>query len=220
MYIRPVLSRAAIVAALTAVSAGAALANSWSAFNQWDSISGVGVAYNGVRTFTVSLAPGATMVVGGTTYNITKIFGFFSLDADGIDGNGNDLIADGSDFTDGSKDWVWVTDNDHAHPADSVGGWEGNPAQEFIPPDQQFTYNSSPAFDVTRVASFGFHMMYYNPTITSGTGSAGTPYTAYFKGPTDGHGHPRFEVPEPVTSSLMGASAIMFLRRRMRKRTA
>lgn len=218
MSLRTFALRTVGVGAFVVATAGAALANNWSAFNAWTSISGVGVSYDGIRSFDVSLSAGATMVYGGTTYNLTKIFGFFSLDVDGIDGNGNDLIADGADFGTAPNDWTWTTDIDHQHPADSVGGWEGNPAHEFIPPTETFTYDTG--FDVGRVAYFGFHFMYYDPTLTSGFGSAGNPYTAYFKGPTDGHGHPRFEVPEPITSSLMGASALLFLRRRSRKRNA
>lgn len=203
--------RVAGAVALLWATVGTSQAVDWNSFHSVTSLSGIGVVWDGSLGFTVSVDPTATMLIGSDTYHITEVFGFYLLNNTNT-GTPN-LNATGSDFFDprgNGNPNVWSFEGD----GHNWAGWEGNPEHALIPPPIKFNFDS---LTVSSISDLGFHFRTLE-TLSSGLGGGNT---AFFKvAPNDDHHGHVSETPEPVTSSLMVAGALAFLRRRVRRKAA
>jgi hypothetical protein len=118
--------------------AGAASAQSYNAFLPVDQISGIDVLNSGLSyTVTVGAAPSYT--VGGITYDIQDVFGFWVLNGSGV----VDATLSPSD------DWM-------VRQHDSAAGWMTPPPQGLTAGESYtFTFDS---IDPATVEDFGFHV--------------------------------------------------------------
>lgn len=184
------INRLIVGVGLTLACASGAFGQSFNSFHSWTAVSGVHVDEVGSLGYTVSLDAGATMVWNGSTYTITDIFGFWCLSSSSSVG----LSSTGVN----QSHWKYDTDNNNA-----CSGWDDNSKTYDIPPAVTFYYDT---LDKSKVADYGLHF-----TIKD---NQGLTQTAFFKGTLVS------DTPEPVTSSLLAASALLFVRRRLRRRVA
>ena len=124
-------SRAAIVALCGLSLTAGALATTRSSFIAIDSNSGITFSTSNGLTIDVILGANPTFSVGGNTYHITSVIGFYALSDD------DDFATiNNSDFG------VWSTDNNQSGPG-GIAGWKCNPNNGFGPNNHQvFTFNA------------------------------------------------------------------------------
>lgn len=121
-------------------------AQSRSSFQTPTAMTGVSVNKLDSTNFSVSLAAGATMTIGGTTGQITDIFGFWALDDD------NDLSGTGSDFG------VWNY-NENYSGTGGIVGFNTNPNTGITQGNSQtFHFNSLEG----TVEGYGVHIRLAN----------------------------------------------------------
>ncbi|HVT12754.1 MAG TPA: PEP-CTERM sorting domain-containing protein [Fimbriimonadaceae bacterium] len=173
--------------AITAIAAVAS-AQSYNAFDQAQGIYGIQVAQNGLG-YTVSLDPGAYLMIDNLRHDITDIFGFWSL-------SGTNAL-NGSGATQNGWDW-----NSHSAGGGYIAGWKNDPKNVDIQPGEQLTFTYSGLFQ-PNVEGYGFHLSLAQAYNGSNT--------AYFKGSLN-------PVPEPATLGILGVGVVTFLRRMRKQR--
>jgi len=165
--------------------AGATLsmAQSYGSFQSATGIYGVDVHQSGLN-YTVSLEPGAYLDFSNTHYDITDVFGFWTLSAN------NPLNASGAD----QNNWNWNAKSNNG----DIAGWTDNSKHDDILPNgsQTFTYS---ALSQSNVEDYGFHLTLAQ-SINGGN-------TAYFTGPLN-------PVPEPASIACLGVGLFALIRRR------
>lgn len=172
---------------LVVLGGGVATAQSYSSFNAADGIFGVSVSHNNLD-YTVAMSPGAYLLLGGNHYDITDIFGFWSLSGS------NSLGASGVD----QISWNW---NTHSTGGD-IAGWTNNSKSNDIQAGEQLTFTYG-ALNQANVEGYGFHFSLAQNFNGSNT--------AFFRGPLN-------PVPEPASLACLGVgAAALMLRRRQRK---
>ncbi|HWA81988.1 MAG TPA: PEP-CTERM sorting domain-containing protein [Fimbriimonadaceae bacterium] len=165
------------------LSAAFASAQSYNSFNLTDGIYGIGVNQNNL-SYTVSMSPGAYLMLGGSHYDITDVFGFWSLSG------ANPLNASGAD----QIQWNW---NSHST-GGYIAGWNNNSKSNDIQPGGQLTFTYD-ALTQANVEGYGFHFSLAQNFNGSNT--------AYFRGPLN-------PVPEPAGLAAVGLGLAALLRRR------
>jgi hypothetical protein len=178
-------SRTSLLAlALLGAASSTAFSQSYSAFNATTSIFGVGVTHTGM-TYTVSLSSGAYLMMGGTHYDITNIFGFWSV-------SGTHPLS-GSGTT--QHNWSF---NSKTTGGGYTAGWtdpsKGNDI--VVGGHQSFTYA---ALTQPNVEQYGFHF-----SLAQNFGSGNT---AFFRGQVQG-------VPEPSSYAVGGLCLAALVHRR------
>ncbi|MCA9279449.1 MAG: hypothetical protein H6815_01540 [Phycisphaeraceae bacterium] len=139
-------SNALLCSALVALLGGttAASAQTRSSFLSVDAIAGVSVTQLTATSFEVSVSSSPTFSVGGSTYNITDLFGFWAL------ADTNDLLG-----TSTSSFSVW-NENENNASAGGIAGWKTNP-NTGLTASTTLVFNFD-AFDANEVDRFGFHV--------------------------------------------------------------
>lgn len=173
------------------------------AFADGTNFSGVTVSQSG-KAYTVSVANGATVKIGSTTYNIIRAFGFFTL----RDVNPDNQGASGSDFSSSTGNWKFGTNNAGVG---SVAGWESQGSAGVTGGHSQtFTFNT---INVANVNEVGFHLGLsqhheddqHGDTFRSSQDDENTQFVK-FSG--------RQAVPEPFSMAALATGAIAVIRRR------
>lgn len=177
------------VAALAWV-AGSAQATTRSSFRDVDSVVQVTpITSNAGRTYTVSLGAHPTFSVGGTSYAITDLIGFYVLS--------NDLnfslisplatVNSPGPFADDSSD----------SGTGAIAGWRSNPNSGIVAGGSQ-TFTLPAGFPIADIDQLGFHVR-INGTFPGTSGNTGNITGA---------------IPAPGACVMFGAAGVLALRRR------
>jgi len=183
------MKRTLILASVFAVSA--AQAQTLSSF-QLSDIDGLTVTESSPLKFSVSLAPGATVNIGGTSYAIKDVFGVYR-------------VATSGGYTDaGSKSAPWSWKWDGLSGPKQVAGWDDNDKGNSLSAGENFEFEFSKLTATAgTVETYGFHVR-----IDGKLNGSDTFYTR------DKNFAP---VPEPTSMAILGFGGLAFLRRRFKK---
>jgi hypothetical protein len=128
-----------VAALVGAAQIGAA--QSYNSFHATDGIYGVVVTQSGLD-YTVSVEANPYLMIGGLEYDITDVFGFWSLSAN------NALDASGA----GQHNWSWNESSSSGY----IAGWNDPSKKDDIQPggSLDFTYDT---LNQSSVENYGFH---------------------------------------------------------------
>ncbi len=187
-----VLKKMAILATATSALMGAATtsqaAPAESAFFSATNFNDITVS--GSNPYTLTLGANPSFQIGGTTYNVENIFGFYAI----RNGDPDTLGATNSDFT--ASTGVWKAGSNDAG-VGSEAGWEttGNDGV-YANGSQSFTFNT---INTGNIDTFGFHVRLADNQTFQGSN------TFFVKvGP----------VPEPASVGALAIGLLALLRKR------
>src|SRR5579871_1505420 len=140
--IKSAYKRLLVVGLVSGLMTAFAGAQSYNAFNGASGIYGIDVSNVGL-TYTVTFDPGAYLVINATHYDITDIFGFWTVSGTSpINGTGADQGG-----------WNW---NSHSTGGGYTAGWTNDPKDHDIQAggSMSFTYTG---LSQSNVEGYGFH---------------------------------------------------------------
>lgn len=145
------------------------------------------------NTYTVTLGPDPSFMIGSTTYDIASIFGFYVIKNNDPD----TLGATGSDFTSSTGTWTFGTNTGGAG---SVAGWDTTGNVGILPSgSQSFTFTT---LDSGSVDTVGFHVKLDDGELLPNGSNTG-----FVK---------ESAVPEPASLGALAIGALALIRRRRR----
>lgn len=182
--------RGLAIAALGAVVAGGAYAQSYASFTASE-ITGVLVTnpVSGDATkFNIKLFGGATVTFGGNTYPVTQVFAFFVMRSP----SASPVLATGTD----QGNWSWKGSTGGGG---EIRGWTANANGDRLNAGDDVTLDFLTVQN-DQIEDYGFHLTYLDGRDVK---------TAYFKDPDP--------VPEPFTMGLAALGLAAAIRKRRRK---